>query len=88
MSRWRRSTRLSHLSMFPPRRISRREVDINVLDSLLLCGSLDDVTGNVEVILDSPDDGLFRQGVLFISQRKDISSEPFALISCGFCLPR
>lgn len=74
--------------MFPPRRISRREVDINVLDSLLLCGSLDDVTGNVEVILDSPDDGLFRQGVLFISQRKDISFEPFALISCRFCLPR
>lgn len=88
MSRWRRSTRLSHLSMFPPRRVSRREVDINVLDSLFLCGSLDDVTGNVEVILDSPDDGLFRQGVLFISQRKVISFEPFTLIGCRFCLPR
>jgi len=52
------------LSVLPAGCVSRREVDIDILNSLLLGGGLDDVTGNVQVVLNGTNDGLFRQGIL------------------------
>ena len=65
------------LSVLPAGCVSRREVDIDILNSLLLGGGLDDVTGNVQVVLNGTNDSLFRQGILV---------DPRVLVSVKRCV--